>query len=775
MNRGAIFTVAVLLAASGAVVSGGAPAEAVTRDEVAGLSPTAPALVVGPAGTVYDPVGDPPTWYAMTEAHDSGSVDAPNRLVHGGFLTNYDGGGYSPPGQMWSTDLAQTFTPTSPEGYETSARLDDGRVVRPVFTGQTSVSLNERTIRVQYSVDDGVTFFSEVNARLNIAPQTFFHPTANFFPNSVIQVPGGPLLMAGYAQIKDAGGNQVGTSLLMQSTDGGNSWTLRSTITQGTTAQTYSETAIVITSNGDLLAVSRSSSYDNLWARRSTDLGLTWTAAPQGIPEFAISGGVRPFGRINPRLALLPNGILVLVAGRPDNHVAVSYDGTGKVWSAKQVFYANHDTADPQNMNKGSSGNADFAWTEANRAALLADTCHAIRYNNVDSNKCTLFGGTMSGGTTQFQLKRAFADILTPDTGKIDLVSKAASGAVQLTGDLGAVPGHPRTGARGAVDGSNEAWSSAVRSGSGTGTLDLTLDRAYTLSKVGLSLAIGATEDATVQTRLNVTDPWSDWYTVTGQRSYALKYSAGLTPRTARYVRVVTGAASACPTGVTAPCSVLNEVELYANDVDSFENDPVNGIPRGYSIDRTVDGSTGYLGIWVSQATAGSGTRRVLRIADSSTVHLPAIRRVDSSGPTKTLEFRFHPDKWRPSGTGVPTSGFLFDVLASPVNGTRPAAYHLAAWFDGTIRAYVGGTWRILGTGPAFDPSTSCAPTCVWSTIKVQATTTQATVSVGGTVIGTTTRSDGTTSNLTGHQFAASSTAYQDETFLVDDVYTSNS
>ena len=41
------------------------------------------------------------------------------------------------------------------------------------------------------------------------------------------------------------------------------------------------------------------------------------------------SAGNRPFGRINPRLELLPNGILALVAGRPDNHVALSYDGTG--------------------------------------------------------------------------------------------------------------------------------------------------------------------------------------------------------------------------------------------------------------------------------------------------------------------------------------------------------------------------------------------------------------------------------------------------------------
>ena len=107
----------------------------------------------------------------------------------------------------------------------------------------------------------------------------------------------------------------------------------------------------------------------------------------------------------------------------------------------------------------------------------------------------------------------------------------------------------------------------------------------------------------------------------------------------------------------------------------------------------------------------------------------------------------------------------MFDLL----NGSKQSAFHFSIWSDGTIR-YHAGTWKVIGTGPALDPSPA-----KWSTIKVNATTTQATVTVNGVPIGTATRADGSTSNLAGHQFSASSTADANETFIVDDVHTGNS
>jgi len=731
-------------------------AAAVTRSEIAGASPTAPALVISGEGSVYNPAGDPPTWYAMAEAYDTGTAAAPARTVYGGFIDHYDADGVSDNAQLVSTNGGQSFGTTTQPGYEASARLSDGRVIDAQFVGQVSVSLQQRTLPMRYSTDNGATFATTVTSTLNIAPQSFAATSANFFPNTVIQVPNGPLLMAGYANL--SGGQ---SALLMQSTNAGQSWTLRSVIAQGSSSRGYSETAIAQNADGDLITVSRSSTYDNLWRRMSTDLGATWTGAVQGIPEFAAdSAGNRPFGRINPRLSLLPNGILALVAGRPDNYIALSYDGKGTTWNVKKVFYDNHSTASPQDLNEGTSGNADFAWTESNRAVLLADSCHAITYQGAHYNKCKWHNAPMSGGTTEFQIMRAMADVLTPDTGKIDLASKAV-----LSGDLGAVSGHSRSGPRGAVDGSTELWSGAVKQG-GAGTFDVVLDRPYTLSKAGLSLALGGTESATVQTRLNAGDAWQDWYSVTNQEGYALRYTSPAA-RKAQHVRVVTGTASYCPPGVTAPCGMLNEIELYASDVDSFENDPVNGIPRGYSVDYTVDDQgKGHQGVWVTKSTDGSGSSRALFITDDHGQHLPAVRRTDSSSATKTLEFRFHPVKWRPAGEGAPSS-FMFDLLATPVSGQRRTAYHLSVWSDGTVRYYAGNAWHTLGSGPALDPSTA-----LWSTIRITATTTQATVTVNGVTIGTATRADGATSNLTGHQFSASSTADANETFIVDDVYT---
>ncbi|WP_367129319.1 sialidase family protein [Saccharothrix sp. HUAS TT1] len=764
MSNHPLLTAAIVSAVIAAIIPAPnqAVAEAVTKSEIAGASPNSPGLFLFREATTYNPAGDPPTWNAVAEAHDSGTVASPTRPVYAGYVKWYDADGYLPLGALLSTDGGSSFVTSSQDGFEASARLTDGRVLAPELTGQTSDSLQQRRMTMRYSTTDGATFGSAVTATVNVAPQSFVASSANFFPNAVVQVPNGPLLMSGYTNLATHGQS----ALLMESDDAGQSWTLRSPIVLGNATRKFTETAIVLASDGALIAVSRSSDYDNLWKRRSTTLGETWTAAAAPIPEFAPdSAGNRPFGRINPRLALLPNGILALVAGRPDNHVALSYDGTGNSWNVKKVFYDNHSTADPQNLNEGTSGNADLAWTAANRAVLVADSCHAITYQGTHYNKCAWHNAPMSGGTEEFQIKHVLADILTAGTGKIDLARKAT-----LSGDLGAVPGHARTGARGAVDGSHELWSSAFEEGD-SGTLDLVLDRPYTLSKVGLSLALGGAQSATVQTKLHAGDAWQDWLSVTDQTGHALKYhSPGA--RKAQHVRVLTGRASYCPPGVAAPCSVLNELELYSDDVDSFENDAIGGaVPRGYSLDYTVDDNgRGYQGIWVTQTVAG-GSSRALLIDDSSTVHLPAIRRSDSSSAVKTLDFRFSPQTWRTAAQGS-GSALLFTVLATPVNGTRKSAFHFAAGSDGVIRYYVTATntWTPVGAGQSFNPSTS-----TWSTFTVRATTTQATVSVNGSVIGTAPRADSATSNLTGHQFSASSTALANETFLIDDVYTSNS
>jgi hypothetical protein len=207
---------------------------------------------------------------------------------------------------------------------------------------------------------------------------------------------------------------------------------------------------------------------------------------------------------------------------------------------------------------------------------------------------------------------------------------------------------------------------------------------------------------------------------VTNQEGYALRHTSP-TPRKARYVRVVTGAASYCPPGVTAPCSMFNEIELYAADVDSFENDPVNGVPRGYSVDYTVDDQgrvTGGLGHDVH------GRQR----QQSRAVHHRRSRPAPARGPADRLVQRGQdpgvpvPPREVAAGQGAPSS-FMFGLLATP--GERPAPHGVPPVGLERRHRPVPRRQRL-----AHDRFRTCADpsTTAWSIIKISATTTQATV-----------------------------------------------
>ncbi|WP_117215030.1 hypothetical protein [Allorhizocola rhizosphaerae] len=110
-----------------------APATAATKTEVAGLSPSAPVLVLGAEATAFDPSNNPPAWYAMAEAYDSGTANAPTRPVYGGYVTHFDFDGYSAPSQIVSANRGLTFAPTGREAHETGTP-SAGRKAMPCDT-----------------------------------------------------------------------------------------------------------------------------------------------------------------------------------------------------------------------------------------------------------------------------------------------------------------------------------------------------------------------------------------------------------------------------------------------------------------------------------------------------------------------------------------------------------------------------------------------------------------------------------------------------------------
>lgn len=149
-------------------------------------------------------------------------------------------------------------------------------------------------------------------------------------------------------------------AILVQSTDLGQTWTLRSIIaendgtqfnTDGSLIEWY-EPSLVRCSDGSLLSILRTYSNKPLYQCRSTDNGLTWS-------EPILLPGVEPTQArsIYPHTYLISNGVLVLATGRPDNILLFSLDGSGYRWDAVEVTYGVSD----QTMTTGNSSIAEIA------------------------------------------------------------------------------------------------------------------------------------------------------------------------------------------------------------------------------------------------------------------------------------------------------------------------------------------------------------------------------------------------------------------------------
>jgi hypothetical protein len=743
--------------AVGLTVPGAGPAAAVTTVvAIEGASPDGAAVSLGAPESIVEsttvPIQAPFISYGM----DVGTAAAPVRRVSVPYFTMYDFVHPWTYGQKDSVNGGVSFQTGTYHG--SAVALDDGPSLAwdtdfaaPAPVGPT------RKFNLQYYSPAEATWTPAAQADVNISPLSFA-TGARFYPDSVIQVPGGPLLMGGHGNAPDM------TGMLLQSIDNGAHWTLRSVIGAGTPTLDYTEVGIVLNSVGDLVTVIRSQNpnihddtgYFNLKIRRSADLGLSWeTSAPVALPAAFDA-------RIMPRLSLLPNGMLVLVGGRSHNWIAVSAAGDGRSWEFIDTFYRNYPSGitGDQTLNYGSSGNASLAWTESNRVLLTADTCHVLKNldTGVVTNNCTR-DGKLSPNTVP-GIQRVLADVLRRGTGKIDLASKFRAGTVQVGTTLGSTfAAHPRTGPAAAFDGSTELWSSAIAAGAAQGTFDITLDAVHTLNRIGLSQSIGHTQSTMVQTKLNAGDPWSDWFTAGPRKSFALTHYEP-TPRQARYVRLVTGASDGCLPGAGASCSVLNEVELYST-VDSFENDPLSGAPpRGWVTKETVVDGAGRIGCWVTQSTSGSGSSRALVINDVYPDHLPTAFAKAPAAASRTVEFRAKVTQ-RPASGGT----LLFSIrnTSALTFQNDEFAYHFGLNRDGSITYHAGGSWHPLA------PANTVTPTD-WNKITLQLTAASATVSANGVVVGTAPRADGASGSLFGPQFGSSSTLGTGEQYLIDDV-----
>ena len=193
-------------------------------------------------------------------------------------------------------------------------------------------------------------FWSDDFSQVSTSTSTIFLPNAveqtrysAFWPvwdkGKMIQLDNGDLLANMYGTLL---GDVQYRTVLMESSDQGQSWQYRSTVAYSATDPNpeipgqwagYCESSLTLLTNGQLLAVMRTQGsvfapHKPMYVAWSDDLGLTWTEPEPTSPHLL---------NVSPTALTLDNGVVAVVYGRPGIHVAFSTD-YGHSWSDIETF-----------------------------------------------------------------------------------------------------------------------------------------------------------------------------------------------------------------------------------------------------------------------------------------------------------------------------------------------------------------------------------------------------------------------------------------------------
>lgn len=511
-------------------------------------------------------------------------------------------------------------------------------------------------------------------------------------------------------------------SAFLQSTDGGLTWTQRSVVPSSIGTN---EVGWTHTKDGRLIAVMRTEGENpaRLRVSWSSDDGRSWTPSePLLDPDGAQVVGIYP------DVVLQPNGILLLSTGRPDNRVYIDYDGTGETWDEVRNVFTLYPSDTGNGRYDGSSGNQSMTNVGASRTMFFGDRCHVWG--------CKAYN-------EQYGVVAVLLNAVTGGVGKIDVESQLAAGVATLTGDFAAAdPRFPEQRPEGAFDGSSQPHSAAVLAGSGTSTMTLKLDRPYAIDRIGLMLGAGQPLDANVQLSADGRR-WSRPVVRTvGSSDRSLRYT-DFAAQQAQYVRVTT------PAGTTP----ITELEVYASDVQTFENDPIYGIPRGF-----VDAKNTTVN---DQEVKGWNSSSSLRLFDkflddNATATKPAdpVAHQRASFAWSTNDFRgpFTFAVEGVTGDGDAVTPWRFRLAPGATATTPP-----------TVEVSDGSAWTALGALSAVVPINT------WVPVTVDTTTTAATVSIGGQEF-TTTVTAAAVDRLAGLTFSTGDPIAYGMSFFVDDL-----
>jgi hypothetical protein len=475
-------------------------------------------------------------------------------------------------------------------------------------------------------------------------------------------------------------------SAFLQSTDGGLTWTQRSFVPSSIGTN---EVGWRHTKDGRLIAVMRTEGENpaRLRVSWSSDDGHTWTPSqPLLDPDGAQVVGIYP------DVVLQPNGIMLMSTGRPDNRVYIDYDGTGETWDEVRNVFTLYPSDTGNGRYDGSSGNQSMTNVGSSRTLFFGDRCHVWG--------CKAYN-------EQYGVVAVLMNAVTDGVGKIDVASQLAGRVATVTGDFAAAdPRFPEQRPEGAFDGSSRPNSAAVLSGSGSGTpaMTLKLDRPYSIDRIGLMLGNGAPLDANVQLSLDGRR-WSRPVVRTvGSRDHSMRYT-DFPAQQAQYVRVTV------PAGSTTP---ITELEVYSSDVQTFENDPIYGIPRGF-----VDAKNTTVN---DQEVKGWNSSSSLRLFDKFLDD-----NATATKPTEPVEHQRATFAWSTNDFRGPFT-FAVEGVAGG-DAVTPWRFRLVPGATATtppsLEVSDGSAWTSLGALSAVVPINT------WVPVTVDTTTSSATVTIG--------------------------------------------